>query len=240
MKLIYILLLSIGTAFSQADCSKYSSDYIPKNLNDALDYMDCKWEDKEVFKNKSEEDAVGDAHFAGGQWMRNGWGLWEGKNSLYRQFKSLGVTFPEAISTIILTSFHRRLNNKDINLSVQVQEYKEGRRRYKLARLDRNKLAKNLKIGDLVHVVFSRSQSTKDSYSLALLNYESSLNQPTNSVVEGLVKQKKKVKGSTILTIEITNTNNCDSSYYSDKLMDKGQEFSYNMTYFNLKVSAKE
>lgn len=242
MKLVFVhlFLLTISTGFSQIDCSKYSRAYIPKTLNDALDYMDCVWTDKEGFKNKSERDAVGDAHFAGGQWMRNGWGLWEGKNSLYKQFKSLGVTFPEDISSIILTSFHRRLNSKDINLNGQVQQYKEYKRNQELIRLNRNELAKKLKIGDPVEVVFSRSQSTKDSYSLALLNYESSLDRPTNCIVQGLVKGKKKVKGSSILTIEITNTTNCDSSYFGDKPMNKGQAFSYNMTYFNLKTQAKE
>jgi len=241
MKLIYlqIFLLTIGTAFSQTDCSKYSNKYIPKNLNDALDYMDCVWTDKEGFKNKSEKDAVADAHFAGGQWMRNGWGLWEGKNSLYKQFKSLGITFPEDISSIILTSFHRRLNHKDINLSEQVQKYKESRKRLELIRQERNQLAKKLKVSDTVNVIFSRHQSTKDRYDLALLGYESSLDQPTNCFVQGLVKQKKKVKGSMILTIEMVNTN-CESSYYGSKLMNKGQTFSYNMTYFNLTMSLEK
>src|SRR5260221_14301753 len=97
MKSLYlqIFLFTVGTTFSQVDCNKYSKDYIPKNLNDALDYMDCVWKDKEEFKNKSEGDAISDAHFAGGQWIRNDWELLKAKNSLYRQFKSLGVTFPE-------------------------------------------------------------------------------------------------------------------------------------------------
>jgi len=242
MKLVFLhlFLLTIPTAFSQIDCSKYSKDYIPKNLNDALDYMDCVWTDKEGFRNKSEQDAVGDAHFAGGQWMRNGWGLWEGKNSLYKQFKSLGVTFPEDISTIILTSFHRRLNHKDIDLSGQVRGYKEYKKQQELITVKRNELAKKIKIGDTVNVFFSRHQLTKDSYDLALIGYELSLDMPTNCFIQGLVKQKKKVKGSSILTIEITNTTNCDSSYFGDKPMNKGQAFSYNMTYFNLKAQTKE
>jgi hypothetical protein len=196
VKLIYlqIFLLAIGTAFSQADCNKYPSGYIPKNLDDALNYLDCVWPNKNEFKNKNEKDAVGNAHFARGQWIRNGWGLLEGKSPLYAQFKSLGITFPENISSIILTSFHRRLNNKDIDLHGQVQEYQENAKRYKSTLAERNKLAKRLEIGDTVNVVFSRSQSTKDTYTLALLNYESSLNQPTNCIVQGQVKQRRKQK----------------------------------------------
>jgi hypothetical protein len=242
MKLICLFyLLSIGIAFSQSDCGKYPKDYIPKNLDDALNYMDCVWTDKEGYKNKSEKDAVGDAHFVEGQWIRNDWELWKGKNSLYQQFKSLGITFPEDISSVILTSFHRQLNHKDIDLNGQVQEYKQYKKRQELITLERNRLAQKLKVGDSVTVVFSRNQSTKDSYTLALLNYESSaLDKPTNCFIKGLVKQKKKAKGSSILTIEITNTTNCDSSHLGDKPMNKGQTFSYNMTYFNLKMPAKE
>lgn len=234
--LLQILLLSIGTAFSQVDCDKYPSDYIPKNLEDALNYLDCVWIDKEAFKNKTEKDAVTDAHFSGGQWMRNGWELWEGKNSLYKQFKSLGVTFPEDISTIILTSFHRRLNNKAIDLDGQVREYKEAKRRYELAGQERNKLAKKLTIGDTVSVTFSRN-ATRDGYYLALMTYDASLDRPSTCFVRGIIKTKRKVKGSYNLTIEITNTTNCDSSYYQSKEMVIGQIFSYNMTYFNLKVA---
>jgi hypothetical protein len=241
MKLIYfqIFLLSIGTAVSQIDCGKYPKDYIPKNLNDALDYMDCVWKDKEVFKNKSEGDAIADAHFAGGQWIRNDWELWKAKNSLYRQFKSLGVTFPEDISTIILTSFHRRLNNKDIDLDGQIRQYKDYKKQKETLITERNEQGKNLKIGDSVSVVFSRN-ALKDSYYLNQMMYTASLDKPTNCFVEGKVIAKKKMRGSYNLTIEVTNTTNCENSTYEGKLMVKGRTFSYNMTYFNLKMLTKE
>jgi len=105
MRLCYLLtfLLTIGTAYSQNNCGKYPNEYIPKNLNDALSYMDCVRTDKEKeeFKNKTESDAVADAHFAAGQEIRNGWDLWKGKNSLYRQFSSRGIKHPDDISSII-------------------------------------------------------------------------------------------------------------------------------------------
>jgi hypothetical protein len=241
MKLIYlqIFLLSIGTVFSQVDCSKYPNHYIPKNLNDALDYMDCVWKDKEDFKNKGEKDAVTDAHFAGGQWIRNDWELWIGKNSLYKQFKSFGVTFPEDISSIILTSFHRRLNHKDIDFDGQIKEYKEYKRRDEAVRMERNKLAQELKIGDTVNVVFSRN-ATNDGYYLSQMAYTAPLERSTNCFVKGKVTAKKKVKGSYNLRIEVTSTTNCDNSNFEGKLMIRGQIFSYNMTYFNLTAVKKK
>ncbi|MBS1559344.1 MAG: hypothetical protein JST69_11535 [Bacteroidetes bacterium] len=235
---LLILVFTIGTAFSQGDCNKYSKDYIPKNLNDALDYMDCVWKDKEVFKNKSEEDAVADAHFTGGQWIRNDWELWKGKNSLYKQFKSLGVTFPEDISSIILISFHRRLNHKDIDLSGQIQQYNEHKKQKESLMAERSELGKNLKIGDAVNVVFSRN-AIKDGYYLSQMAYTAPLDRSTNCFVEGKVISKKKIKGSYNLTIEVTNSTNCENSNYEGKPMTKGQTFSYNMTYFNLRVASK-
>src|SRR5690606_13869140 len=108
---------------SQADCGKYSDDYIPKDLNDALEYLTCTWtdKDKEDFKSKDEKIAVSELHMGTGQGIRNGWGLWQRKNSLYHYFKSKGVFHPDDISSIILTSFHRQLNNKEIDLDGQVK-----------------------------------------------------------------------------------------------------------------------
>jgi hypothetical protein len=197
--------------------------------------LDCTWTDKEAFKNKTETEAVTDAHFGAGQQIRNNWGLWEGKNSLYQEFKSLGVTFPEDISTIILTSFYRRLNHQDIDLKGQIQKYKLQKKQNKINKDSMNSMAKRLTIGDTVTVVFSRAQSAKDNYSLALLGYDAPLDRPTNCIIQGIVKQKKKSKGSAILTIQITSTGNCTNSYYGDKAMTIGQTFSYNMTYFNLR-----
>jgi hypothetical protein len=230
-------LFAITSSYAQTGCDKFPQDYKPKNLNDALDYLDCTWKDKEVFAIKSENDAVADAHFAGGQWMRNDWGLIEQKGSLYKEFKSLGITFPEDISTIILVSFHRHLNQREIDLSGQVNAYKAGKKQQQLRTAEKNKLAKTLKLGDTVQVVYSRHPSTRDKYDLALLNYGALVDQPSNCIIDGIVKSKKNSKGSYILSIEIIDTTNCDSSYYGDTAMIKGQTFSYNMTYFNLTIN---
>lgn len=236
MRLVYlqIFLLTFGAAFSQSNCDKYANDYVPKNLDDALSYLTCVWSDHAVFKNGSEKDAVAEVHFSQGRWIRNSWGLMDQKGSLYRQFKSLGITFPEDISSIILTSFHRHLNNKDIDLASQVREYKEYKKQFELVKLERDRMANDLKVGDTVNVMFSRHRETKNTYNLALLNYESLVDKPTNCSVQGQVKQKKKENGSSIITITITNITNCDSAYYDGKPMNIGQTFSYNMTYFNL------
>ena len=103
---------------------------------------------------------MADAHFAAGQGIRNGWDLWKGKKSLYRQFSSRGIKHPEDISSIILTSFHRRLNNKDIDFEGQVNEYKEYKKKNEIESKDRIKKFRTLNTGDTVKISFSKMWAT--------------------------------------------------------------------------------
>lgn len=240
MRLFYLLtfLLTIGTAYSQKNCDKYPNEYVPKNLNDALTYMDCVWTDKEKedFKSKTESDAVADAHFAAGQGIRNGWDLWKGKNSLYRQFSSKGIKHPEDISSIILTSFHRRLNNKDIDFEGQVNVYKEYKKKSEIETKERIKKFKTLNIGDTVKITFSKSWATRETFSLAYLGQrDTSLGSEKHCFVTGRIADKRKKKESCLLTIEVINLVNCNNSTLGDRQMVNGTKFEYNMTVFNIR-----
>ncbi|MEM7375242.1 MAG: DUF6794 domain-containing protein [Bacteroidota bacterium] len=123
--LIFFFISPFGIIQGQNHCERYSDTYIPDKLEDAIDYLDCLWseEDKEAFKAKPEEKAVASLHFGTGQSMRNDWGLWKGKNSLSRYFRTRGIFHPDDMSGIILTSFHRWLHGKDILLNEQISEY---------------------------------------------------------------------------------------------------------------------
>ncbi len=240
MRLFCLLtfLLTIGTAYSQNNCGKYPKEYIPKNLTDALSYMDCVWTDKEKeeFKNKTESDAVADAHFAAGQGIRNGWDLWKGKNSLYRQFSSRGIKHPEDISSIILTSFYRRLNNKDIDFEAQVNEFDEYKKKNEIWTKERIKKFKTLNTGDTVKISFSKSRATRETFSLAYLGQRNtSLDSEKHCFVTGRIADKRKKKESCLLTIEVINLVNCDNSKLGDRQMVKGTKFEYNMTVFNIR-----
>ena len=60
-----------------------------------------------------------------GRVIRNSWGLWsKNKNELVKHFNSLKITHPDDMSAIILTSFHRFLNNENLNLKKQIRFYK--------------------------------------------------------------------------------------------------------------------
>ena len=82
---------------------------IPDTLEECFEILDTfvgivEW------SNKSEENAISEIHHSIGQWIRNNWGLWvvgENMNKLKCWFVEKGVSHPDDISSIILTTFHR-------------------------------------------------------------------------------------------------------------------------------------
>jgi hypothetical protein len=201
-------MLNLGVVLSQNDCDKYPDDYIPKNLNDAISYLDCKWSDvdKEEFKNRDEEDAVAELHFGTGQAIRNNWGLWKrGKNRLEVFFNLRGISHPDDISSIILTSFHRHLNDKDIELKAQIIEYKEyskkAKKRYEEEqRLLTEKLKiqfDNYGIGDTVLIAFKIYPPYKKGGLMRVHSVQGypDLNEKWNCPATGIVLGKKIRKG---------------------------------------------
>jgi hypothetical protein len=117
------LTLFFACLFFLTSCK--SQITLPKNLDEAVLYFQQKWTKKELdkFKNKSEKDAVTELHFGTGQWIRNSWIYDNRDTALTNYFHSLGVFHPDDISSIILTSLHRTINKKDIELNKQVEHY---------------------------------------------------------------------------------------------------------------------
>jgi len=100
--------------------------YIPKDLEDCFKQIDRFWskETKEKAKNLSEEEFTAVSHLGFGMWIRNNWQLWNGSRlSLY--FNDMGIYHPDDMSDIILTSYHRYLNGKEIKLEEQIRFYQE-------------------------------------------------------------------------------------------------------------------
>jgi len=99
--------------------------YIPQNIEDCFLQIDIFWADstKELVKSWSENEFIANAHFGFGMWMRNNWGLWGGSR-LQVYFNNIGIYHPDDMSGIILTSYHRKLNNKKIELKKQIKYYK--------------------------------------------------------------------------------------------------------------------
>lgn len=99
---------------------------LPKNLNEAILYLKQDLSKIELYKFKKlpEEKAVAEQHFKTGLWIRNNWIRGERDTVLTNYFNLLGVQSADDMSSIILTSLHRNLNHKPINLNKQVEGYK--------------------------------------------------------------------------------------------------------------------
>jgi hypothetical protein len=98
---------------------------IPKNIPDALAVI-RRWlketGDLESFRKLDEESANGTFHFQVGLWARNDFGLWAGYD-LAGQFARLGITHPDSMSGLLITSLWRLENGKPANLKGQVAEF---------------------------------------------------------------------------------------------------------------------
>lgn len=99
---------------------------LPKNMEESILYFQNDWTANELnsFKDQPEAKAIAEAHSGAGLWIRNNWIRGDRNIALTHYFKSMGVKHPDDISSIILTSLHRRLNHREIALDKQVEDYK--------------------------------------------------------------------------------------------------------------------
>lgn len=122
-RITIILILLVAISCKKDKCEKYNHDYIPIDLYDSIDFLNCIWSDKLKENFRKEDEKYAGIQF--GRGIRNSWNLWKGKNQLCKYFFKLGIYHPDDMSSIILKSFHRKLNNKEIDLESQVNFYKE-------------------------------------------------------------------------------------------------------------------
>ncbi|MBR9918070.1 hypothetical protein GYB29_10400 [bacterium] len=232
-----ILLFVSVTVFSQGDCKDYKENYIPKNLKDAIEFLNCEWSesDKTEFKNKEEDEAVTELHFGTGMGIRNGWELWKGKNRISRFFKSKGITHPDDMSSIILTSFHRDLNNKPIDLEGQISVYQEYWNKLKNKKKSLKQKFKELEIGTVVQVAFSGSwrYDGTDTTTLHSYLYTADDSSDFECLIEGKVIEKIKKKKRYNLTIKITNCDSCEykNPVFNKKKVETGKTMVVDMAY---------
>jgi hypothetical protein len=136
ISIISILIFFLNTfGFCQSSVDtigidKFKTDsingiYIPKDLNDCFTQIDGFWNDslKNQVKLWTEDEFCGNAHFGFGMWMRNNWGLWSGSR-LKVYFNDTGIYHPDDMSGIILTSYHRYLTGKKVDLKKQLKQSK--------------------------------------------------------------------------------------------------------------------
>jgi len=113
----------------------------PSSLESCFEYLDKKLVDKDLFKNSPENKVLGMCHFSLGMWMRNNWYLWWSED-LAKQFaekgypqekpllvkyfnEELGIFHADDMSSIIITSYHRKLNDLTLRLDLQAKKYQD-------------------------------------------------------------------------------------------------------------------
>lgn len=98
----------------------------PTKLSECFSLLDnifSEAPDGDWFKEAEEEDAIAQSHHGLGMWIRNNWDLYKKDGPLYEYFTKLGLTHPDDMSGVILTSYHRHINNKEICLDGQIKYY---------------------------------------------------------------------------------------------------------------------
>jgi len=101
-------------------------DKVPSTATEALQMFVEALDDEEKQALKDvKEDQVAIFHNSIGQDIRNNWSMWVKDTPLVNNFKLLGITHPDDMSAIILTSAHRLLHKKPIKLKEQITYYQE-------------------------------------------------------------------------------------------------------------------
>lgn len=102
--------------------------YIPKDLIDCHRQLDklIDEEGKKKFMAASEEQVLDRLHFSLGRWIWHNWGLLEGSRlSVY--LNQMRVNNPEDMAQFIIITYHRKLNDKELDMKNLVPYLKERR-----------------------------------------------------------------------------------------------------------------
>lgn len=101
--------------------------FIPENLDQCFEEIPNVMLSEEVdeLKGTKEDNVSVNYHHNFGRFLRNRWGLWEDDSKLKEWFVSIGIKHPDDMSGIIIKSFWRHLNGKDIDLEKQVKYYQD-------------------------------------------------------------------------------------------------------------------
>lgn len=108
---------------------------LPNNMDEAIETLKLFYENSiDTIKNLSEKDFISSNHFGAGMFIRNSWFLWWHENHKYESwpkkkpklvqfFNDLNIYHADDMSSIIMVSFYRTLNNKPIEIDKQAKKY---------------------------------------------------------------------------------------------------------------------
>ena len=106
----------------------------PTNLDECLEILPIiiSPEGCKEFAVMKEEEVNAVAHHGLGRMLRNDWKLWQVGSIMYEWFAEKGITHADDMSGIIITSWHRQLNNLPIKLEDQIKFYQDYWKQHEL------------------------------------------------------------------------------------------------------------
>ena len=208
----------------------------PQSIEDSLNYFEKNWStnEKSTFKQQPENFAVSQLHMSVGLWIRNNW-IRKDNNSLIEEFHKIGVYHPDDISSIILTSLHRKLNNKNLKLEEQTKYYINY---WKLidARNEKSEsrafeIYKTYKIDDSINIYYP--VDTEDGESNAIIyedNDEWVFNPEKDLKITGTIKEKFYLnkKTNVFFKIQIMKMSN-ENTKVLGKEMKVGKNYDFHL-----------
>ncbi len=104
--------------------------YIPKDLNDAFTVLNGMIEetDRKKFQALSEQDALRKLYFSFHRWIIVNWGF-DGGSRFSHYLKNIGISHPDDMATLIVITYHRKLNSKDLAIKELATKLKEERQK---------------------------------------------------------------------------------------------------------------
>jgi len=224
--LIKILLIIFCFGCSVPSSSKQE---MPENLEESISYFQNEWTSSELssFKNKLEYEAIAEAHFGAGLWIRNTWIKGNRNVPLANYFTSLGINHPDDISSIILRSLHRKLNNRIIDVEKQVESYKAY---WKLIKECEEKTTvtaienyNRFKVGDMISIYMpvDKTDGSRNAVINMCPNVSWKFDPKIDLLIKGIVVKKFNINSpsNVFFKVKINNVNRSDT----DVLMEKVQ-----------------
>ena len=139
-------------------------------------------------------------HFSTGVWIRNEWLYGNKDSALVNYFNRLGIDQPNDMSTIILTSLHRKLNNLPINLEAQVNYFIEYWKPIKACNEKAAKVAeenyKRFDVGDSITIYMDVDAKfgTKNAVLHECPDTDWSFDYRNDLIIKGIVSEKYEYK----------------------------------------------
>lgn len=211
---------------------------LPQNLDEAVLYFQQQWIPAELdnFKNKPERGAVIELHHGTGTWIRNNWVYNDRDTALRNYFEALGIYAPDDISSIILTSLHRTLNKKKIELNKQV----EASKAYWQPIIDCNEKKKTqaisnynkFKVGDkiTIYMPVDTSEGNRNAVLYSCPTTEWAFNKEKDLILKGTVTKKYFINdtANVFFTIRVNYLNRKDTRILMEQVKT-GDEINFSL-----------